>query len=146
MVNPALPGSLYSRLRSGTPPVSFLRFARTLPFWTVLALLLPGQVLAQEVSDAGIRQRIEAYKKDPRGPYKYLRWFCFDGRVNPPQEPCGNNEGVQRAAYKDGHQVVPSGRWPCRTIFLASRPLMACPLSSSQTMAPVGQRCMASSC
>ncbi len=73
----------------------------------IAAILLPFSGPAQTVSDAEIQQRIEAYKKDPRGPYKHLRWFCFDGRVNPPNEPCGDNQGVQRAAYKD--EVVALG-------------------------------------
>ncbi len=82
---------------------------RYVMLWAILPiLLLPLKSNSQKVSDATIQNRIEAYKSDRRGPYKYLRWYCFDGRVNPPNEPCGNNQGVQRAAYKD--EVVALGK------------------------------------
>ena len=47
-----------------------------------------------------VKALITKYKKDPRGPYKDLRWFCDDGTINPPSEPCENG-GVQHARYKD---------------------------------------------
>ncbi|MGJ5642606.1 PEP/pyruvate-binding domain-containing protein [Formosa sp. S-31] len=43
---------------------------------------------------------IEKYKKDVRGPYRDIRWFCDDGTINMPKEPCEDG-GVQHARYKD---------------------------------------------
>jgi len=55
-----------------------------------------------------IRNLIATYKKDVRGPYKILNWYCNDGRINPAKEPCGDDiGGVQRATYKD--EVVKLG-------------------------------------
>ncbi len=56
---------------------------------------------AQKVDNGTITKRIENYKKDDRGPYKDIRWFCPDGSIVPPQERCTQVGGVQRARYKD---------------------------------------------
>lgn len=57
---------------------------------------------AQNVeSDETIRNKIEAFKKDDRGPYRDIRWFCPDGTVVPPKERCPQRGGVQRARYKE---------------------------------------------
>ena len=48
-----------------------------------------------------ISQKIEAYKADPRGPYKDIRWFCADGSTVAPAERCPAPGGFQRARYKD---------------------------------------------
>lgn len=49
-----------------------------------------------------LKELVSKYKKDVRGPYKILNWYCNDGRVNPAREPCGDEiGGVQRATYKD---------------------------------------------
>ncbi|MGI9546623.1 MAG: PEP/pyruvate-binding domain-containing protein [Flavobacteriaceae bacterium] len=59
--------------------------------------------------DNSLKELIERYKKDIRGPYKILNWYCNDGRINPANEPCGDEiGGVQRATYKD--EVVRLGQ------------------------------------
>jgi hypothetical protein len=55
---------------------------------------------AQKVSDSQIRQLIESFQEDPRGPYKEIRWFCDDGSIIPPKEKCPEPGGVQRASNK----------------------------------------------
>ncbi|MDR8390644.1 hypothetical protein NC796_05815 [Aliifodinibius sp. S!AR15-10] len=67
----------------------------------LLLFLLVGELFAQQVDGPAIRKRIEAFKEDPRGPYRDLRWFCPDGSVVPPQERCPQGGGKQRARYKD---------------------------------------------
>ncbi len=57
-------------------------------------------------SDETIKTLVEAYKTDPRGPYKDIRWFCKDGSTIPAQQRCPE-PGIQRARYKD--QVVALG-------------------------------------
>ncbi len=71
--------------------------------FTIVALLLLIQlpVQSQKIQNEEIKKRIEQYKKDSRGPYKEIRWFCKDGTVLPPQERCPEPGGVQRARHKD---------------------------------------------
>ena len=61
-------------------------------------LLSPGQKLGNEE----IKDLINSYKKDIRGPYKEIRWFCTDGSIRQPKDPCPDNigPGVQHATYK----------------------------------------------
>ncbi len=71
----------------------------------LLFLLLPvlafGQVSEKyEVDNDYVKGLIEKYKKEYRGPYRDLRWFCNDGTLNPPKEPCESG-GVQHARYLD---------------------------------------------
>lgn len=75
-----------------------------------ILFLIPFLILAQEhessIDASHIKTLIEKYKKDVRGPYRDIRWFCKDGTINPPKEPCENG-GVQHARYKD--EVVALG-------------------------------------
>ena len=49
-----------------------------------------------------VRAMIDRYKKDPRGPYKDIKWFCKDGTIREARDPCpGIKAGFQRARYKD---------------------------------------------
>ncbi|ULC60802.1 phosphoenolpyruvate synthase [Flaviramulus sp. BrNp1-15] len=58
---------------------------------------------SQKISDEQIASLISQYKKDVRGPYKDIRWFCTDGSIRQPKDPCPDNigPGVQHARYKD---------------------------------------------
>jgi len=56
---------------------------------------------AQKTPDyALIQSKIEAFKKDAKGPYQQIMWFCPDGSRVPPKERCPDIGGVQRATYK----------------------------------------------
>src|SRR5262245_12297461 len=46
---------------------------------------------------AAVKALVEAYKKDPLGPYATLRWFCPDGTTLGPQERCPTPGGLQHA-------------------------------------------------
>lgn len=65
---------------------------------------------AQQWDDTKIARQIEVYKKDIRGPYKDIRWFCTDGSIRAPKDPCPENigPGLQHARYKD--DVVALGK------------------------------------
>jgi hypothetical protein len=52
-------------------------------------------------TDAEIAQMIKAYRIDPKGPYRDIRWYCPDGSLVLPQERCPELGGVQRARYRD---------------------------------------------
>ena len=56
---------------------------------------------AQPLNNQAIEDLIIKYQADQRGPFKDIRWFCKDGSINPPKEPCSQPGGVQRARYKD---------------------------------------------
>ena len=60
-------------------------------------------LLAQKVDAEKIKEQITFYKNDLRGPYKDIRWFCSDGSVRQPKDPCPDNigPGNQHARYKD---------------------------------------------
>ncbi len=60
-------------------------------------------LFAQKISNETIKDQIDSYKKDVRGPYKDIRWFCTDGSVRQPKDPCPDNigPGIQHARYKD---------------------------------------------
>ena len=63
-----------------------------------------------QVSPDKVQNLIGVYKNDIRGPYKDIRWFCTDGSVRQPKDPCPDNigPGVQHARYKD--EVVALGK------------------------------------
>jgi pyruvate, water dikinase len=60
-------------------------------------------VCSQSVSNDQLKDLITSYKNDVRGPYKDIRWFCTDGSLRQPKDPCPENigPGVQHARYKD---------------------------------------------
>ncbi|WP_372774927.1 PEP/pyruvate-binding domain-containing protein [Mangrovibacterium sp.] len=57
-------------------------------------------VFAQPVSNEVIQKLVESFKKDPKGPYQQILWFCPDGSTVLPKERCPQPGGVQRAKYK----------------------------------------------
>jgi hypothetical protein len=66
----------------------------------MLCFIVPVFVLAQKVDNSQVKSMVERFRKDEKGPYKDIRWFCKDGTTRPPQERCPE-PGVQRARYKD---------------------------------------------
>lgn len=62
-----------------------------------------GYSQSEPYSNSFIKEQIEALKKDRRGPYKDIRWFCTDGSVRMPKDPCpaAIAPGRQHARYKD---------------------------------------------
>ncbi|QDO94756.1 phosphoenolpyruvate synthase [Formosa sediminum] len=66
-------------------------------------------VISQKLDVDEIANQINAYKNDSRGPYKDIRWFCTDGSIRMPKDPCPDNigPGNQHARYKD--EVVALG-------------------------------------
>ena len=57
----------------------------------------------QKLNNQEIKELITSYKKDIRGPYKEIRWFCTDGSIRQPKDPCPDKigPGVQHATYKN---------------------------------------------
>ncbi len=50
-----------------------------------------------------LRERVAQYKKDIRGPYRDIRWFCKDGSIRQPKDPCPEEigPGLQHARLKE---------------------------------------------
>lgn len=60
-----------------------------------------------EQQTAEARRLFESIRKDPRGPYGRIRWYCNDGRVLPPAgAPCGPKGGFQHAEPSTAAQAL----------------------------------------
>ena len=58
--------------------------------------------VAQPLQDSKIRTLVESYKEDARGPYFRIKWFCEDGTVRDPKDPCPDTvDGIQHASFKE---------------------------------------------
>ncbi|MCM4165306.1 MULTISPECIES: PEP/pyruvate-binding domain-containing protein [unclassified Arenibacter] len=70
--------------------------------YILLFFCLPLISAGQKLGNQEIKDLINSYKKDIRGPYKEIRWFCTDGSIRHPKDPCPDNigPGVQHATYK----------------------------------------------
>ena len=68
----------------------------------ILLCCIPFIGIGQKLDNQEIKALIDTYKKDIRGPYKEIRWFCTDGSIRQPKDPCPDNigPGVQHATYK----------------------------------------------
>ncbi|MEX0811419.1 MAG: PEP/pyruvate-binding domain-containing protein [Chitinophagales bacterium] len=79
------------------------------PFLLIFAFLAVLSVNAQQLSNEKVKSQIETYKNDIRGPYKSIQWFCDDGSIRPPKDPCPKDiGGIQHATYKD--EVIALGK------------------------------------
>ncbi len=73
------------------------------------ALLFSTAAIGQKkIDNAQLAARIAFFKNDIRGPYKDIRWFCTDGSVRAPKDPCPSEigPGVQHARYKDDVEAI----------------------------------------
>ncbi len=57
--------------------------------------------LSQTTNTAAVKAMISRYKKDPRGPYLDIRWFCQDGTTRAARDPCPDIPGNQHARLKE---------------------------------------------
>ncbi len=76
---------------------------KLIPYLIALVLYPIQAPKAQEPTSSQIQEQVASYKKDIRGPYKDIRWFCTDGSIRGPKDPCPEDigPGVQHARYKD---------------------------------------------
>ncbi|MFA9389910.1 MAG: PEP/pyruvate-binding domain-containing protein [Prolixibacteraceae bacterium] len=54
---------------------------------------------AQPIDNKIIKDQIATFKKEPKGPYQQIMWYCPDGSKVPPKQRCPEKGGVQRATY-----------------------------------------------
>ena len=64
--------------------------------------------ISQKLSNEYVKEQINTYKNDVRGPYRDIRWFCTDGSIRQPKDPCPQNigPGVQHARYKESVENI----------------------------------------
>jgi len=69
----------------------------------IFTLFMAGSGTSQLLNQQYLIDQIKAFKNDPRGPYKDIRWFCKDGSIRMPKDPCPPEigPGQQHARYKD---------------------------------------------
>ena len=71
----------------------------------LLILVFSGLPFSMLIAQLSNPQRVQAmvsgFKKDQRGPYLDIRWFCEDGTIRAPKDPCPGIPGHQHARYKD---------------------------------------------
>jgi hypothetical protein len=75
---------------------------------SLFSLLIIVGVGAQSYSNDYLKTQIKHYKSDLRGPYKDIRWFCKDGTIRMPKDPCPDSigSGVQHARYKESVEAI----------------------------------------
>lgn len=69
-------------------------------FFILLLALSVQQIQSQTIENPEIKSKVEAFKKDAKGPYQQIMWFCPDGSRVIPTQRCPEKGGVQRATYK----------------------------------------------
>ena len=57
--------------------------------------------VGQTKTSEALKTLVETLKKDPKGPYQQILWYCPDGSTVFPQQRCPEPGGVQHAKYKD---------------------------------------------
>lgn len=69
----------------------------------VITLFISLNNYSQKKSNAYIKSLVEEYKNDARGPYFRIKWFCKDGSIREPKDPCPDNigGGIQHATHKN---------------------------------------------
>lgn len=88
--------SRFNEHRISTVPLWFRSF-----FAAVVLLFFFFDGRAQKPSNEEIRRMVSSFKKDPRGPYQDIRWFCADGTTVGQQEKCPEPGGVLHARPRE---------------------------------------------
>ena len=66
----------------------------------------PIRCLSQSIDETTLGRLIQSFKKDDRGPYQAIRWFCPDGTIIPANQRCSQPGGIQHALHKDIVQKI----------------------------------------
>lgn len=67
----------------------------------IVHLVVAATGFAQPLPTTDLRNMVQSFKNDPRGPYQSINWFCPDGTVHPAQDRCPQPGGLQHAMHKD---------------------------------------------
>ncbi|QTD37708.1 phosphoenolpyruvate synthase [Polaribacter batillariae] len=76
--------------------------------YSICILLLTSTTFAQKKSNNELKKLVETYKKDIRGPYYRIKWFCKDGSIRDAKDPCPDSigGGIQHASFKQSALAV----------------------------------------
>ncbi len=68
----------------------------------IILIITAISLQGQEIPISEIKKQISKYKVDRRGPYYRIKWFCKDGSIREPRDPCPDSigGGIQHASYK----------------------------------------------
>ncbi len=77
-------------------------------FFSFIVFLFTSSIFSQNISNQYVKEQIAIFKSEFRGPYKDIRWFCKDGSVRQPKDPCPQEigPGVQHARYRDVVETI----------------------------------------
>ncbi|HEX9972702.1 MAG TPA: phosphoenolpyruvate synthase, partial [bacterium] len=81
-------------------------FLISLQIIILLSYFVVASLYSQSVDQSEIQKLIQSFKKDFRGPYQAIRWFCPDGTILLPQQRCPQPGGMQHALHKDIVQKI----------------------------------------
>ncbi len=72
-------------------------------YFVLMLIICFTTLQGQDIPVLKIKKQIEDYKTDRRGPYYRIKWFCKDGSIREPRDPCPDaiGGGIQHASYKD---------------------------------------------
>lgn len=76
-------------------------FIKSLLLFSLTVQFLPGYGLAEGWDPKDINRLVQTFKKDDRGPFQAIRWFCPDGTILPPDQRCPKPGGIQHGLHKD---------------------------------------------
>ncbi|WP_179346537.1 PEP/pyruvate-binding domain-containing protein [Winogradskyella ursingii] len=68
----------------------------------IISVICIQPFFGQKQSNSEVQKLIQEYKNDIRGPYYRIKWFCEDGSIRDPKDPCPDKvEGIQHATFKE---------------------------------------------
>ncbi|MGE0087665.1 MAG: PEP/pyruvate-binding domain-containing protein [Desulfococcaceae bacterium] len=69
-------------------------------FLNVFLMLMLSADAAYPQNADEIRNMIQVFKEDERGPFEGIRWFCKDGSILPARQPCEGEDGIQHGLHR----------------------------------------------
>ncbi|PQJ78005.1 PEP/pyruvate-binding domain-containing protein [Polaribacter porphyrae] len=68
----------------------------------LFSIIFISEINSQKKSPAEVKQLVNLYKDDIRGPYYRIKWFCKDGSIRDSKDPCPDDigGGIQHASFK----------------------------------------------
>ncbi|RZS92019.1 PEP/pyruvate-binding domain-containing protein [Aquimarina brevivitae] len=77
-------------------------FKSKLGICVVIGILQADLFSQKKIAADKITSLVKEFKQDIRGPYQSIRWFCDNGTIRMPKDPCPDSiGGIQHATYKD---------------------------------------------
>lgn len=95
-------------------------------FLLIICLCIPlaGRAQTDLPDEETLRSWVQAMKSSPKGPFKYIRWFCNDGSILPPKAyACKDHGGgIQHGMWSDRVQTMRDNGYFIANIFAQIKP------------------------